>query len=208
MSLPVDEFHKLYYNSSAQTWGRTYWLGVAAQKCPLDLWIYQEIIFQLRPDLIVETGTADGGSALFLASICDLLGRGKVISIDIEDRTDRPAHKRIEYWLGSSTEEEIVGRVKKEAAGEETVMVILDSDHHHEHVLRELQIYGPLVSPGSYLIVEDTNVNGHPVLPEFGPGPWEAVDDFLRGRDDFIMDERREKFFMTFNPKGFLLRVK
>ena len=207
MNLPVDDFHKLYYNSPDRTWQNTFWMGISAQKCPLDLWVYQEILWEIRPDLILECGTAQGGSALFLASICDLLGRGKVISIDIEDRKDRPLHQRIEYWLGSSIQEEIMARVKAEAANKEKVMIILDSDHSKEHVLRELHLYSPYVSRGSYLIVEDTNINGHPVLPEFGPGPMEAVAEFLEGNPGFVIDEGKEKFFMTFNPRGFLLCV-
>jgi cephalosporin hydroxylase len=183
-------------------------MGILAQKCPLDLWVYQEILWEIRPDLILECGTAQGGSAIFLASICDLLNRGKIISIDTEDRKGRPPHKRIEYWLGSSIQEEIMARVKAEAANKEKVMIILDSDHHKEHVLKELRIYSPLVTRGSYLIVEDTNINGHPVLPEFGPGPMEAVAEFLEGNPGFVIDEGKEKFFMTFNPRGFLLRVR
>ena len=85
-------------------------------------------------------------------------------------------------------------------------MVVLDSDHHRDHVLAELRTYSALVTPGSYLIVEDTNINGHPVRPEFGPGPMEAVDEFLRESPDFAIDPEREKFFLTFNPRGFLRR--
>ena len=85
-------------------------------------------------------------------------------------------------------------------------MVILDSDHSRDHVFAELQAYASLVGPGDYLIVEDTNVNGHPVHPDFGPGPTEAVDDFLAENDSFFIDESREKYFMTFNPRGYLRR--
>jgi len=85
-------------------------------------------------------------------------------------------------------------------------MAILDSDHARDHVLRELELYGPLVTPGCYVIVEDTNVNGHPVSPEFGPGPREAVDEFLRRNDDFEVDRERERLLMTFNPSGYLRR--
>ena len=135
MNLTVDEFHKLYYNSPDRTWQNTFWLGVPAQKCPLDLWVYQEILWETRPDLVIETGSAQGGSALFLASICDILNRGEIVSIDIEDRQDRPRHQRIDYWLGSSIEEKILLRVKEKTAGKDKVLVILDSDHHRDHVL-------------------------------------------------------------------------
>ncbi len=86
-------------------------------------------------------------------------------------------------------------------------MIILDSDHSRENVTRELVAYSPLVTQGSYLIVEDTNVNGHPVLPDFGAGPMEAVEAFLAAHPTFEVDERREKFLMTFNPRGFLRRT-
>lgn len=206
----VSQFHLFYYNSYLihQTWDCTFWLGVKTMKCPLDLWIYQEIIHERRPDLIIETGTESGGSALYLACICDLVKKGKVITVDIEDKTGRPCHPRIQYLLGSSTSEEIVAQVRRQIGDHDTVMVILDSDHSMEHVLKELRMYSGFVSPGSYLIVEDTNINGHPVYPEFGPGPMEAVDAFLEENKLFIVDRSREKFSLTFNPKGYLRRVR
>jgi cephalosporin hydroxylase len=206
----VDGFHKLYYDSFVfdGTWADTRWLGAPAKKCPLDLWIYQEIMAELRPDVIVECGTADGGSALFLASICELLGGGTVVSIDIEERPGRPQHARIRYLTGSSTSEEIVDDVRRRVADASTVMVILDSDHSKGHVLEELRLYSPLVTPGSYVIVEDTNLNGHPVEPEFGPGPMEALEEFLQESDDFAVDDRGAKFYLTFNPRGYLRRIR
>ena len=156
---------------------------------------------------IIETGTESGGSALYLACVCDLVQKGRVITVDIEDREGRPRHPRIQYLLGSSTAEEVVAQVRGQVGDRDTVMVILDSDHTRDHVLRELRLYSGLVTPGSYLIVEDTNVNGHPVYPEFGPGPMEAVDVFLEENRQFVVDKSREKFYMTFNPKGYLRRV-
>lgn len=201
----TEQFHELYYES--RVWLNTFWLGVETQKCPLDLWIYQEILHSRRPSLIVECGTARGGSALFLASICDQLDHGRVLTIDIEERAGRPAHPRIEYLTGSSTSAEIVERVKAESAREDETMVILDSDHSRDHVLAELRIYSEMVSAGNYLIVEDTNVNGYPVEQHFGAGPMEAVELFLRENENFVVDLEREKFFLTFNPKGYLRRI-
>jgi cephalosporin hydroxylase len=204
----VRQFHKLYYYAKQRTWkNNTFWLNVPTAKCPLDLWVYQEIITETKPDIIIETGTAYGGSALFLASICDLLNHGRVITIDIEAQPDRPAHDRIEYLSGSSVAEEIAAKVKGLTTIAGRVMVILDSDHRAEHVLREMEIYGPLVTPGCYLIVEDTNVNGHPVMPLYGAGPMEAVEQFINAQTAFVVDREREKFFMTFNPRGYLRRV-
>ena len=85
-------------------------------------------------------------------------------------------------------------------------MVVLDSDHTRDHVAEELRLYAPLVTSGCYLVVEDTNVNGNPVLPEFGPGPQEAVAEFLAQTDDFEVDHEREKLMLTFNPNGYLRR--
>lgn len=183
-------------------------MGVPAQKCPLDLWVYQEIIFEVRPDIIVECGAADGGSATFLASICDLVKRGRVITIDIQPRDARPRHNRVRYLLGSSTDPEVVNKVRRAIRSRDRVMVILDSDHSKDHVLNELLAYSPLVTRGSYLIVEDTNVNGHPVYADFGPGPMEAVQEFLSDNSDFEIDSSREKFLMGFNPRGWLRRVR
>jgi cephalosporin hydroxylase len=200
----VRPFHRLFYNSGKQTWSDTHWLGVRAQKCAFDLWVYQELLHELRPAVIVECGTANGGSALFLASICDLLGYGEVVTVDIDDAPGRPPHERITYLKGSSTEPEMVERVRQLVAGRAPVIVILDSDHSRDHVLNELRLYAPLVSAGSYLIVEDSNINGHPVVPDFGPGPAEAVTQFLSETDEFEVDRSREKFFLTFNPSGYL----
>ncbi len=202
----VDSFHRLYYESNAFT--RTSWLGVSALKCPLDLWIYQEIIHDLKPDLIIECGTASGGSALFLASICDLVGNGRVITIDIEDKPGRPQHPRITYLHGSSISPAILEQVKSAVAEEDRALVLLDSDHRKDHVLAELRAYSSFVTSGSYLIVEDTNIGGHPVAPEAGPGPMEAVDAFLAENSAFVIDEGKEKFFLTFNPRGYLKRIK
>lgn len=206
----VSEFHKLYYNSQAQggTWANTFWHGVRTAKCPLDLWIYQEIIYEVQPDYIVEAGTAWGGSAYFLASICDLLKHGQVITIDIENIPGRPSHDRITYITGSSTDRRIIDQVKSLTGPGSKVMVILDSDHTKEHVLQEMNIYSELVSVGSYLIVEDGNINGHPVLPEYGPGPAEALSDFLATSDEFMIDYSRQKFYLTFNPGGYLRKTR
>jgi cephalosporin hydroxylase len=206
--LVVNPFHRVFYYSSRETWADTKWLGVPLLKCPFDLWVYQEILEEVRPTVIVECGTAYGGSALYLASICDLLGHGEVITVDMEVAAypNRPVHDRISYIEGSSTAPETVSRVKGLIAGREPVMVILDSDHSKQHVLEELGLYGPLVSRGSYLIVEDTNVNGHPVLTNFGPGPTEAIAEFTQENSAFIRDTTREKYLLTFNPNGYLFK--
>jgi cephalosporin hydroxylase len=204
----TDAFHRLFYETGyakREGWSNPRWMGVETWKCPLDLWVYQEIVAEVRPDLIVECGTAYGGSALFLAGVLDALGSGRVLSIDITRRDGRPRHPRVEFLLGSSTAPEIVDRVRAAAAGAR-VLVILDSDHRQAHVARELSLYAPLVGSGSYVIVEDTNINGHPVFEGFGPGPAEAVEDFLRAHPEFEADRSRERFLLTFHPGGYLRR--
>jgi cephalosporin hydroxylase len=205
----TDAFHRAYYESWT-TGRRTIdlsWFGYQTLKCPLDLWIYQEIIVETQPELIIECGTNAGGSALYLASICDLAGAGQVISIDIEARSDRPKHKRIQFITGSSTDPGVVATLRNKAAGRRT-LVILDSDHSKAHVLAELRAYSDMVPIGCYLIVEDTNVNGHPAFPSFGPGPMEALREFLASTDAFQVDRDRERLMMTLNPSGYLKRIR
>ena len=200
----VGAFHILFYESSARTWDNTHWLGARVLKSPTDAWIYQEILHDTRPDLIVECGTRFGGSAFYFATLCDLIGHGEILTIDVDTRyTTRRDHPRITYLAGSSVDGAIVEEVRRRAEGK-SVMVVLDSDHSRDHVLAELNAYAPIVTPGQYLIVEDTNINGHPVLPGFGPGPMEALLEFLSGNNAFEIDRDREKFFLTFNPGGYL----
>ena len=201
----VARAHDVFYESDA--WTRARWLGAQALKNPLDLWVYQEIMFETRPELVVETGTYRGGSALFLASMCDLLGAGEVVSIDVEPkREDYPVHPRITYLAGrSSTAPEVVSEVKERAAGR-PVLVVLDSDHSEAHVAAELAAYAPLVPVGCYLVAEDSNIGL--IRKDLMPGPREAVEAFLARTDEFEIDREREKFLITFNPSGFLRRVR
>ena len=200
----VERAHGLFYRSGV--WSRARWLGVQAAKNPLDLWVFQEIVVETRPDVIVETGTFRGGSALFLASVCELLDSGEVISIDVEPiRDDCPRHPRITYLGGrSSTDPEVVADVHARVAGRRG-MVILDSDHSQAHVEAELEAYAPLVGRGCYLIAEDTNIGA--VRRDLMPGPMQAVETFLARTAEFEVDREREKFLITFNPGGYLRRV-
>jgi cephalosporin hydroxylase len=201
----VARAHDVLYESDA--WTEATWLGTQALKNPLDLWVYQEIVFETKPELIVETGTYRGGSAVFLASLCDLVGRGEVVSIDIEPlRDDYPAHPRITYLAGrSSTDPAVVEEVRARADGR-PILVILDSDHSKAHVEAELAAYASLVPVGCYLIVEDSNIGQ--IRKDLMPGPLEAIETFLAGTDGFVIDREREKFLITFNPSGYLRRVR
>lgn len=201
----VDAFHKLFY-SSENTWRDTRWLGVPVYQNPLDMWVLQEIIHETRPDVIIETGTAAGGSALFYVSIFG----GKVISIDTQERL-RPVftHERIHFIKGFSTDVNIREQVCTLVAGQR-VMVILDSDHTTENVAREMELYAPLVTLDCYLVVCDTNLGGNPIQnPEVpGAGPMGAVQDYLDTHVDFRVDHECEKFYLTFFPGGWLRRVR
>ncbi len=200
----ISRAHDVLYLSDA--WTKATWLGAQALKNPLDLWVYQEIVFETRPELIVETGTYRGGSALYLASLCDLLGRGEILSIDIEPmRDDYPVHPRITYLAGrSSTDPAVVDEVRDRAGGH-PVLVILDSDHSQAHVEAELAAFAPLVPVGCYVIVEDSNIGQ--IREDLLPGPLEAIEAFLARSDEFEIDREREKFLITFNPSGYLRRV-
>ncbi|MBK9168974.1 MAG: cephalosporin hydroxylase [Bryobacterales bacterium] len=206
-------FHKQYIDEWwDQTVMNTWWLGTQTMQTPLDMWVTQEILHETRPDVLVETGTRLGGGAFYYASIMDLLRHGRILTVDIDNHPGKPDHPRIEYFTGSSTDPAIVGAMQAKAQGER-VMVILDSDHSKEHVLQEMDMYGPLVCVGCYMVVQDTHLNGYPVHVAFSPGPgkqgpMEAVHEFLARNSDFVVDRDREKYGLTFNPNGWLKRVR
>jgi cephalosporin hydroxylase len=205
----ATQFTKLYFEEGelGGTWANTRFLGIPVAQCVSDLWVYQEIIYERRPDVIIECGTYQGGCTLYLASLCDLIDNGRILSIDIAKRRGRPKHPRITYIAGSSTSDETLRSVQNLVDPGDRVMVFLDSDHSKDHVLKELRNYGQLVRPGDYMIVEDTSTNGHPLLPKFGPGPMEAVEQFLKEDTGFTIDMSRQKFFITFHPKGYLKKI-
>ena len=207
----VERFHKVFYDS--KIWMSTKWLGIPTAQNPNDAWIHQEIIAQVKPDFIVETGTWHGGSAALWATILQQVNpQGRIITIDINDLAkaakELPIVKdKVEFLIGSSVDPAIVAEVTKRVQGKK-VLVILDSDHRKNHVLAEMKAYGPLVSKDSYMIVQDTNANGHPVLEKFGPGPMEAVEEFLATNDQFRPDHEAERLMFTMHPKGYLKRAR
>ena len=204
----VEQFHRLYYHSSRQTWQNTEFLGTRVWKNPMDLWLYQELIHRHRPDWIIEAGTKFGGSAYYFARLFDLIGHGKVITIDIEEQPNRPEHPRITYLSGSSTDPAIADSVDALVDGGKP-LIVLDSSHNRDHVLDELRLWSSRVPLGWHIVVEDTHAGGHPVTTNHRRGgPWAAVERFLAEDDRFVVDESMHKFFFTFNPRGYLKRVR
>jgi cephalosporin hydroxylase len=210
MASPGTEYFRWYYDSGV--WKRQHYRGVRILKVPTDLWNYQEIFTERAIEWVVETGTLHGGSALFFADLLELSSsQGKVISIDIShDVLQVQPHPRIEFVRANSASEETAAHVARALPAERgPLFMILDSDHSKRHVLGELHSLTPLLRSGDYLVVEDTCVNGHPVRPEFGPGPMEALEEFLRTNPGlFIPDRDREtKFGYTAAPSGYLIKT-
>jgi cephalosporin hydroxylase len=201
------QFVDAFWHSMA--WRETTWLGRRVAKAPTDLFVYQEVVQRVKPDWIIETGTANGGRALFLASICELLDQGQVISIDPEVADDRAVHPRITYVEGSPQSEEISRQVREMVGESPRVLVVLGSQPGTNlRMESEFNVYGPLVPVGSYVIMEYTILNGHPVWPGFGPGPGEAVKRILAYNSNWAVDTTLEKYALTFNPGGFLKRMR
>ncbi len=203
----IKNFTKTYYYQGRKSWQNTTWLGTQLLKAPTDLWVYQEMIYKFQPDYIIECGTFQGGSAFYFASIFDLIGKGEVITVDINPCDVE--HKRITKIVDKkgSAHPEIIQRVK-DLVKDGKCLVILDSTHRKQHVLDEMDAYADLVPKDWYMVVEDTCLGGNPVLPSWGDGPMDAVHEFIKKRDDFIIDKSMEKFFLTLHPNGFLKRIK
>jgi cephalosporin hydroxylase len=178
------------------------------------MWVYQEMVYELRPDVVVEIGSYAGGSALYLAQVLDQVGKGIVVTIDIDRSVYVAEHPRIVTVTGDSSSEPIVERVK-ELCRDRTVLVIHDGDHARPQVLKDLEAYAPLVSVGSYLIVEDGICDQFPpgtaggIFGDFPDGgPLAATEEFLSAHDEFVVDDARERYIITYNPRGFLKRVR
>lgn len=198
------------------------WLGRPIIQYPQDIIAIQEIIYQVQPDLIIETGIAHGGSLIFHASICELIGKGEVLGIDIDIREHNKAEvlnhrmsKRITMIQGSSVAPEIVKQVAEKVKGKESVLVILDSNHTHDHVLEEIKCYSPFVTKESYLLVFDTVVENLPgdIYNNrpwgVGDNPKTAVGEFLKGNNNFVIDTSiDDRLLISVAPGGFLKRVK
>ena len=206
----IKSFAELWWSERSIFFGQS-WLGIPTLQHPFDAWVTQEIIVETRPDRIVEAGAFVGGSATMWAMLLEhVVPDGRVIAIDLNDNMDKARtvdvfRRRVDFVQGSTVDPAIVAHVARLVDGHRT-MVILDSAHDVAHVAAEIEAYAPLVSSGCYLIVQDGFVNGHPLEPDHGPGPYEAVQDFVATDDRFEVDRSRERMLFTFNPSGFLRR--
>lgn len=212
MTLPMEEHLDLPLSRvlsimQKRILSRSTYFGIKALMSPLDFWVYQEIIYASRPDVIVEIGIFEGGGTLSLAHICDLLGSGRVIGLDLSHQAvpekvrNHPRVTLIEGDACRSFEE-----VQKLIGREERVMVIEDSSHTYENTLQVLRTYSRLIQPGDYFIVED-GICQHGLPEGASPGPYEAVEQFVKENEDFEIDRDQESFMITWNPKGYLRRT-
>lgn len=191
----------------ARIMNNTTYFGVPALKNPLDFWVYQELIVQQQPDVIIEIGNRYGGSTLALAHFLDLLGNGRLIGVDISHELVAECvriHPRITLLEGDACQ--VFQQVARLLKGQERLLIIEDSSHTYENTLAVLRTYSPLLKPGNYFIVEDgICYHGLDVGPK--PGPYEAIETFVAENAAFVIDRSKEDFLITWNPKGFLRRV-
>lgn len=195
------------------------WFGIPIIQSPEDIILMQEIIYKVKPDVILDIGIAHGGSAIFYSSMLELLGKGRVIGVDIDIRKHNrevvekhPFFDRIELIEGSSISDEIVNLVKSKIKPHETVIISLDSNHTRDHVLQELKKYWPLVPIGSYIVVFDTVTSdmaksGVADASYIDNGPLEAVEIFLKENPHFEIDKKYNKLFISHSRDGFLKRI-
>jgi cephalosporin hydroxylase len=209
---------------AADRHGYTYqwtWLGMPIIQMPEDVLVLQEIVWATKPDVVIETGIARGGSLIFFASLFELLGRGLVVGVDIDIReenriaiTNHSLAGRIHLIEGSSTDPAVAEEVKSAIQGDKNIMVVLDSNHTHEHVLNELRVYAPLVTVGQFLVVADTVVEHIPAQTH-RPRPWGPGNNPLTALQQYLLEDRgleadaswNNKLLWTSSPGGYLKRI-
>jgi cephalosporin hydroxylase len=230
----THHFFEYYTKNPAIMYGSTFF-GLVLMQNPADMWIMQEIITEIRPDFIIETGTFAGGSAVYYATILKQVNnKGKVITVDIDpkprmvninklkkeddvlyNRVQEISDNDIEFITSNSVDPALIERLKEQTKNKK-VLITLDSCHSYEHVLNELILYSQLVSPGSYLIVQDTFLDDKDEWIEkyakcpgwkIKKGPMEAAKEFLEKNRDFKVDKSRERFLFTFYPSGYLKKI-
>ena len=199
------QLHSVLRMMQSRIVNKTSYMGIHTTKSPLDIWVYQEIIYETKPDVIIEIGCGRGGSTLCLADMCSNIEHGRVLGIDIELYKHQRVidHPRIKLLEGDANQ--LIDEVKELIFKNKNIMVIEDSSHTYDNTLDLLRFYSPFVREDNYYIVEDSNCY-HGVDQGPYPGPYEAIDVFLKENQDFESDRGRESFFITWNPKGYLRR--
>jgi cephalosporin hydroxylase len=200
MEEKIDELNRVFYREVHLRRGDPTWRGVHIVKLPTDMIMYQQAIWAKKPDFIIDCGTRFGGSALFYADMLEMTGKGQVVSIDIIKR-DWPVHPRVQYLTGPTTSAEILAQVRS-IVGNGTCMAILDSDHSRAHVKRELYYYGPIVTPGQFMVAEDCYDKDAKIA-----GPGEAVDWFLRMKKGFKRETPEKQYLVAFTRGGWLRKL-
>jgi cephalosporin hydroxylase len=184
---------------------RASWLGIPTLKNPLDAWVMQEILHEVRPDIVVEIGGGAGGSALFFCTVLEGMAHGRVVSIEADARHWKASHPRLTLIEADCADRSVIKQVQELCAGKRT-LIVHDADHTRSAVLRDLQAYSPLVSPGSYFVVEDGIVDVLDIPGFTGEGPLAAIRDFIRNHPEFEIDKSRERYLLTYNPSGYIRR--
>lgn len=205
-SMTLDEW--ILYHQKNIVFDKCTWMGVRTLKNPLDIWIYQEIIHTVKPDVILEIGTANGGSALYFAHLLDLLDKGKVVSIDKEMNNCLVKHSRITLIEGFSQDPQVIEKVY-EICREKTVLIVHDGSHLKEDILKDLNNFKDLVSIGSYFIVEDgvMDIYESEHFKAYKDGPLAATEEFVASNPNFVVDTDCERYIVTYNPRGYLKRI-
>ena len=183
------------------------YFGIKALKSPNDYWVYQEILWETKPDVIIEIGNCHGGSTLALAHTCDCLGKGRVIGVDLDQKSIPELvrnHPRITLLEGDACT--LFPKIKDLILKQDRVLVIEDSSHNYKDTLNVLHLYSTFIKPGDYFIVEDSIINHGLDFKEFELGPLEAIETFVKENKEFEIDRTRESFLITWNPKGYLRR--
>jgi len=193
----------LKYHHEKVVFDKVSWMGVPFHKNVMDAWIYQELIFKIKPDVIVEIGSENGGSTLYFAHLLDCIGKGKVISVDVSRASYSVKHDRVLEITGHSSTEWVIEKVS-ELCKDKIVFINQDGGHSEDQVLRDLTNYSSLISIGSYFIIEDTLLYPYAGLKE---GPLVAINKFLETNHNFVIDLECERYILTANPSGYLRRI-
>lgn len=204
----IEAFNRLFYYLRKNTFDSTYFMGKHVLKFPTDLWVYQEILYEKKPDIIVETGVFLGGSTYYFSKICELMGHGKVVAIDVTlDHADPDLLDLDNVVLieGDTSSSDTLEKVEEYITPNDKVMVILDSDHAPGHVYAEMQLFSKLVTEGQYLVVEDSIIERVYPFP-LNKGPGIAIREFLKDNLDFFPDFYRNRFLLTHNFSGYLIK--